>query len=162
MEKVEISEGILSSKETEEIVDLASMTGFFNSEELIILRELACECYDKKNTGDYQFILGKNYSGKIIGFSCWGKIPGTASGYDLYWIAVDKKYQGNGLGRFILETTEKEIHKKGGSRIYIETSSRELYIPTTAFYKKSGYTKAAMLEDFYADGDSKIIFQKVL
>ena len=42
----------------------------------------------------------------------------------------------------------------------IETSARELYRPTQRFYERCGYEAEARLKDFYAPGDSKIIYVK--
>ncbi|MDY6910698.1 MAG: hypothetical protein SWC40_12285, partial [Thermodesulfobacteriota bacterium] len=39
--------------------------------------------------------------------------------------------------------------------------SRSLYEPTRAFYHRCGYARAALLQDFYAPGDHKVIFVKV-
>jgi hypothetical protein len=44
----------------------------------------------------------------------------------------------------------------------VETSSRPLYEPTRRFYLACGYRLEAQLEDFYAPGDGKVIFLKVL
>ena len=50
----------------------------------------------------------------------------------------------------------------GDTRVYIETSSRDQYDPTRRFYVNSLYSQAALLEDFYAPGDAKVIYFKVL
>jgi hypothetical protein len=47
-------------------------------------------------------------------------------------------------------------------KVYIETSSRPIYESTRQFYLKTGYRVEAILQDFYADGDSKYIFVKDL
>lgn len=52
------------------------------------------------------------------------------------------------------------IAAAGGSRVYAETSGRDQYAPTRAFYRACGYRKVAELADFYADGDAKVIFVK--
>ena len=62
----------------------------------------------------------------------------------------------------LIERTETAIAAMGGTRIYIETSSRSLYEPTRGFYLKHGYKQEALIKDFYAPGDSKIIYAKVL
>jgi hypothetical protein len=46
--------------------------------------------------------------------------------------------------------------------VYVETSSRDQYEPTRRFYLKCGYRVDAVLEDFYAPGDGKVIFVKAL
>ena len=46
--------------------------------------------------------------------------------------------------------------------MYVETSSRPIYRPTRQFYVKCGYTEDALLEDYYAPGDGKVIYRKKL
>ena len=70
--------------------------------------------------------------------------------------------RGNGLGTQLLEQTEEAIASYGGTRVYIETSARALYAPTRAFYLARGYSQIAELEDFYAPGDAKAMYLKIL
>jgi hypothetical protein len=44
--------------------------------------------------------------------------------------------------------------------VVIETSSQPLYAPTRAFYVRRGYKEVARVQDFYADGDDRVIFAK--
>jgi hypothetical protein len=46
--------------------------------------------------------------------------------------------------------------------MYVDTSGRAQYAPTRAFYEHMGYERAAVLEDFYAPGDAKVIYSKIL
>jgi hypothetical protein len=55
---------------------------------------------------------------------------------------------------------EQRIPELGGTRIYVETSSRAQYEPTRAFYERRAYRKEVVLEDFYAPGDGKVIYVK--
>ena len=98
----------------------------------------------------------------MIGYACFGPIPGTKQSYDLYWIAVENDVRGSGLGKEILGKAEQRISELGGKRIYVETSSREQYKPTQAFYSKCGYAKEAVLNDFYSPGDDKSIYVKAM
>ena len=50
----------------------------------------------------------------------------------------------------------------GRLRVYVETAGRAQYAPTRAFYLGCGYRIAAEFEDFYAPGDAKVMFLKVL
>jgi hypothetical protein len=50
----------------------------------------------------------------------------------------------------------------GARRVYADTSSRLQYKPTRAFYLACGYVREAILADFYAPDDGKVIFVKVL
>jgi GNAT superfamily N-acetyltransferase len=96
----------------------------------------------------------------MIGYSCYGPIPATKFSVDLYWIAVDQSWQGKGIGRMLLEESERMIAKSGLSRIYVETSGRHQYKPTREFYLRCGYQQVACLEHFYAPDDAKYIYLK--
>ena len=65
-----------------------------------------------------------------------------------------------GLGKALMKETERIISDIGGRRIYVETSSRNQYKPTHGFYESCGYKKEALLKDFYAEGDSKIMYSR--
>ena len=71
-------------------------------------------------------------------------------------------FQSQGLGRILNDETERLVSQLGGQRIYIETSQKETYAPTRAFYHRLGYRFEAILKDFYAPGDSKVIGCKTL
>jgi ribosomal protein S18 acetylase RimI-like enzyme len=144
------------------VMHMVKNTGFFNPEEELIALDLVNAHLENGPDSGYLFLFCQDRSGTMLGYTCYGRIPGTASSYDLYWIVVDKGSQRLGIGRQLLAETEALVRKMGGTRIYIETSSRELYRPTRAFYRKSGYLEEAELRDFYAPGDSKIIFVKEL
>ena len=46
--------------------------------------------------------------------------------------------------------------------LFIETGSPPHYELTRRFYLKHGYEQHALLKDFYADGDSMVVFRKAL
>ena len=50
----------------------------------------------------------------------------------------------------------------GGRRVYVETSGRAQYEPTRRFYEACGYAREAVLTDFYAPGDDKVIYGQSL
>jgi GNAT superfamily N-acetyltransferase len=140
---------------------LVVTSGFFSEAEVSVAVELLEERRLKGVTSGYEFLFAE-YGDKIIGFTCFGPIPCTRSSYDLYWIVVDQACQARGVGKALLERSERLIHSRGGQRIYVETSAREQYIRTRAFYGACGYRQAAFLEDFYAPGDGKVVYCKIL
>ena len=135
-------------------------TGFFSADEVGIAVELVEENRKKGATESGYHFLILEQAGQPIGYSCFGPIPGTAASHDLYWIVVDPTRQGQGLGRQILRETEQRIQALGGAQVYIETSARPQYRPTRAFYEANGYLQEALLKDFYAPGDSKLIYAR--
>jgi GNAT superfamily N-acetyltransferase len=151
--------GGIDDRRAEAVRKIVSSTGFFNPEEIGVAVELAEEARNKGVSSGYFFLFAQEAE-EIVGYTCYGPISGTDRRYDLYWIAVEQQRQGRQFGRLLLEATESEIWKRGGRAIYAETSGRELYAPTRTFYARNGYLQEAVLEDFYADGDSKVIFVK--
>ena len=147
--------------DTDKIVEIVRSTGFFNDDELDIAAELVEERLHKGTASGYHFLF-LEIDKKLKGYSCYGPIPGTQSSFDLYWIAVDNKSRGMGLGKLILEMSEQKISSMNGINIYIETASKDLYLPTRKFYEACGYRAESWLKDFYAPGDDKIIYVKDL
>jgi ribosomal protein S18 acetylase RimI-like enzyme len=140
---------------------LVAGTEFFNPAEVDIAVELVRERLDKGAASGYEFVFAET-GGAPAGYACYGSIDGTESSYDLYWIAVAADARGRGLGRALLAECEARIHRASGRRVYVETASRAQYAPTRAFYEHAGYRQEAMLADFYAPGDGKVIYVKVL
>lgn len=143
------------------ILNITHGSGFFSAAEIELACELAADRLDRGEQSSYQFLFGEQ-DGRVVGYTCYGLIPATAGSYDLYWIAVGADRRGRGLGKALLQRTEELIRKNGGLRLYAETSSRAQYAPTQHFYESCGYICEAVLKDFYAVGDSKIIYAKLL
>lgn len=137
-------------------------TGFFYPDEVDMAVELVQARLETGEASGYLFLFGEDDAGRVAGYTCYGPIACTRGSYDLYWIAVDKTLQQQGIGRRLLAETEQAVRARGGRRIYIETSGRELYQPTQRFYERCGYVAEAHLADFYAPGDGKIIYVKAL
>jgi ribosomal protein S18 acetylase RimI-like enzyme len=135
-------------------------SGFFSPAEADIAVELVDTRLAQGLHSGYYFLFAEHHD-KVIGYTCFGPIPGTLLSYDLYWIAVHPTYQSLGLGTTLLGRSETAIGQLGGGRIYVETSSRPLYAPTHAFYRARGYRQEAYLEDYYAPGDAKVVYVKV-
>ena len=141
------------------IASILCTSGFFNVEEQEVGVSLVRERLEQGVACEYFFQFAEK-EGSVRGYTCFGPIPGTRSSYDLYWIAVDTTYRGQGLGTLLLKQTEQEIGRRGGSRIYIETSSTDLYVPTRSFYLRNNYHLEAELKDYYAPHDNKLIYVK--
>ncbi|OHD69667.1 MAG: hypothetical protein A2V99_07970 [Spirochaetes bacterium RBG_16_67_19] len=136
-------------------------TGFFHPEEVTVAVELVKERLQRGLSSGYHFEFAE-LGGQTAGYTCYGPIACTRASYDLFWIGVHQEHRRSGLGRRLLARAEEHIRRLGGQRLYVETSSRAQYGPTRAFYLACGYHLEAELADFYAPGDGKTIFVKVL
>ncbi|MCC7292654.1 MAG: GNAT family N-acetyltransferase [Phycisphaerales bacterium] len=169
--------------------EIVASSGFFHAFEIDVALELVEDRLARGAASDYRFIFadlggrradvdreGANAHGggadaddgradedcKPVGYACYGPIACTLGSFDLYWIAVHELYRGGGLGRRLMSEVETRIAGEGGRKVYIETSSRPQYEPTRRFYERCGYVVEAVLPDFYAAGDGKVILAKSL
>ena len=150
----------VTAADREQVRAIVESTGFFHPQEVAIAVELVDERLARGAASGYSFIFAESDGDAALGYACFGLVPLTQASYDLYWIAVHKQHHGRGLGRVLLEEVERQIRAEGGRQIYIETSNREQYQPTRGFYLNCGYAQAALLPNFYAPGDDKVIYAK--
>jgi ribosomal protein S18 acetylase RimI-like enzyme len=143
------------------ILNIVQSSGFFSTAEVEMACELATDRLENGQRSSYQFLFAEK-DGDVVGYTCYGLIPATVASYDLYWIAVSETSRGKKMGKILLQKTEEIIRGMGGICLYAETSSRAQYASTQKFYQNCGYIAEAVLKDFYAPGDSKIIYSKVL
>lgn len=151
----------LEPRDRDAVRAIVESTGFFRPDEVAIAVELVDECLSRGPSSGYHFVFAER-DGAVAGYACYGPIACTSASYDLYWIAVDPQFQRHGIGRVLLADVETRITAAGGERVYIDTSGRPQYAPTRAFYERNGFRCEARLADFYAPGDDRLIYVKVL
>jgi ribosomal protein S18 acetylase RimI-like enzyme len=145
--------------EREAIIHIARDTGAFSDEEVVTVAELLDDYYRDADTSGYYFLTFRDEE-RALGFACWGPRDLASRGYDLYWIATHPDAQRRGAGRALLDAVEAGVRERGGGWVWVETSSTPLYAAARAFYEKCGYRRLVMLEDFYRNGDSLVIYVK--
>ncbi len=143
------------------VAQILKSTGFFKPFEIDVAIELIEERLKNGEGCGYLFYF-LEIEGRTVAYGCYGEIPCTVKNYDLYWLAVDGNLQGQGLGTLLLAKIESEIKSHSGRGIYIETSNKEQYASTIAFYQSCNYKQIAVFEDFYDLNDNKAVFYKKL
>lgn len=141
--------------------DLVEATGYFLPAEVDVAVELVDERLARGPASGYHFVFTE-CEGKLAGYACYGPIACTVGSFDLFWIAVHPQYQRLGLGRQLLSDVESRIAAAGGQRVYVDTSGKPQYATTRAFYERTGFRCEARLVDFYAPGDDRVIYVKML
>lgn len=147
-----------SPDETPELVRIAEGTGVFKPHELVALQEVLEDYHAINHTYGHQSVSWVD--GIAQGFVYFAPTAMTDRTWEIWWIAIEKTLQGQGLGTKLLQFAEDYVKQNTGRLLLIETSSTSLYEPTRDFYLKHGYTICATIDDFYADGDGKVVFRK--
>jgi ribosomal protein S18 acetylase RimI-like enzyme len=153
-------------RDRDRIQEILVATARFTEEEVRCAMELVDLANEHPEKGDYiVHVLEEPESGPkrhVQGYVCYGPTPLTDGVFDLYWIAVDPKQQGQGIGQLLLRFVENEVRRQRGRMLLIETSSKESYSPTMRFYERSGYDEISRIKDFYRIEDDKVVFCKKL
>ena len=153
---------VLRREDREPLNQLLSRITDFKVEDRAIAIELVDIYLDNPAQEDYEFFLASDENGEIIGYICYGPTPLTDGTYDLYWIAVDPAFAGQGVGSMLMKQFEITVRDKNGRLIVIETSSDQEYELTRRFYVKNGYVVEEIIKDFYRPGEHRVTFVKNL
>lgn len=149
-----------SSADRDRVREIAEASGVFRPDEVTI----ALEVFDGAVAapGKDYWAVGAYDEDRLVGFAAFGPVPCTVATWDLYWIAVDPALQGSGIGRNLMAHCEAAITAEGGRLIVVETSSRDDYGPTRAFYRRLRYDEQATIPEYYAPGDGLVVYTKSL
>lgn len=127
----------------------------FNHDEADVALELADEILSGKPT-TYRARVAVGDDGPLLGWVCYGPTPMTESTWDLYWIVVSADARGMGVGRALHADAVAAMASEGARRVRIETSTREGYGATLAYYDRLGYERVGLIKDFYGEGDDLV------
>ena len=133
----------------------------FRPKEIAVARELVLDRLAKGQRSEYRFVFADR-NRRMVGFACYGPIAVTVSSFDLYWLAVELKAVGMGIGTAIMEELLRLASSGGGTKIFVETSSGSGYASARSFYYKHGFEHICTVPDFYGPCDDKLIFEKSL
>ena len=143
------------------IAGILQVTREFTPTEVKVALELIDLYLECGTSSDYHILVAE-VDNTPAGYICFGPTPLTEGTWDIYWMAVDPHKQRQGIGRRLLNDAEGSISKVQGRLILIETSSKPEYEKTRKFYESCDYEIIARIPDFYAPGDDKLVFQKVV
>ena len=105
----------------------------------------------KEKEGIILIALIKN---KIIGYivveSCYAGVALLA------WLAIDKNFQGKGMGSLLLKRYEIFAKKQKVHKIYLWTDKRDL-----KFYKKNGYILLGRIPKFFFKVDHWLCYKDI-
>ena len=88
--------------------------------------------------------------------------PATDRAWNMRAIGVRADRQGGGIGRRMVERLEATLRERGQRLLIVDTSGTDGFAGSRAFYRALGYAEEGRVRDFWADGDSKVVYRKRL
>jgi ribosomal protein S18 acetylase RimI-like enzyme len=143
------------------LLTLARETGVFKPIEIDALEEVLNDYHATNHAHGHRSVTYED-ANEVIGFAYYAPASMTDHTWYLYWIAVTKRTQARGIGGALLKFAEDDIRQRHGRILLIETSSLSHYDLTRRFYIKQQYDEVAIVPDYYADGDSMVVYRKRL
>ena len=143
--------------------DLEGLRNVLDTIELFpaeMLDDMMLDYFDNSETEEIWFTSIQHKKPVSIGYCAPEQL--TDRTYNLYAIGVQSDLQGNGIGKKMMTFIEEYLKSKGNRVLIVETSSMPEFEQTREFYLKIGYTKEAVIRDFWKEGDDKVIFWKKL
>lgn len=100
--------------------------------------------------------------GQAHGFAYCEPERMTEGTYNLLAIAVSADRQRSGIGAELVRQVAKEVRKSDGRLLLVETSTDPDQDGARAFYLREGFDEEARIRDFYAPGQNKVVFWKMV
>lgn len=146
----------MSRNDLDGVSSILDGTGLFPSE---LLPEMA-EPY--LSGADPHLWLVAQEGSAVLAFAYCEPERMTDGTYNLLAIAVDPSRQSDGIGQRLLAAVEQSVKGLGGRVLLVETSSLPEYQRTRSFYDQLGFDREAVIREFYAMGEDKVVFWKRL
>ena len=144
------------------IAGLLVSVDHFNKSESDCALELIDIYLENPTQTDYHVEVAEDAQARLRAYACWGPVPLTQGTYDLYWIATHPDSRGLGFGKALIAFVERKVMENSGRLLVAETSAKQSYEGTIAFYHRLGFEAASHIKDFYDVGDDRLIFIKRL
>lgn len=86
----------------------------------------------------------------------------TDGTWNLLALAVAPALQGQGRGRALVDRVVDALRAQGARLLLVETAGGADYAGTRAFYQRIGFRREGRIRDYYAPGEDKVIYSRVL
>jgi GNAT superfamily N-acetyltransferase len=105
-------------------------------------------------------VLGE--AGQVAGVAYFVPERMTEGTWNLLLIAVHAERQGAGNGRTLMTQVEADLAARAARILLVETSGLPEFGRVHSFYGRCGFRQAAVIPDFYREGEDKVVFLKAL
>lgn len=144
------------------LLSIATSTGLFTAEEAEQLLGNVLDGLDSGELPDGHQAVAccQQAGGPLVGWAYFAPDQHAAGVWNLWWIGVTPASQGRGVGMQLLHHAEKVAATHGGRVLVVETSAADALATARRFYQAQGYRECGRVPDFYAEGESKVIFAR--
>ncbi len=143
------------------IYDILMQSRIFGKADADCVDEMFLETWTKRrdDADNYRWLLCWS-DDRPVGFACYGTESLTEDTWDLFWVCVLPEARGKGVGRVLMIEAEEHARKDKGRVMVIYTSSTDRYAAARRLYEGAGFTRKAVVPDYYSDGDDLNIYWK--
>lgn len=125
-----------------------------------MLDDMITDHFNNPDNQEFWFTAVENDKPISIGYCAPEQLAdGT---YNLLALGVHADIQSKGTGKQMMTYIEEELRQKEQRILIIETSSTEAFESSRKFYEGLGYTKEAVIRDFWEEGNDKVVYWKKL
>jgi len=125
-----------------------------------MLEDMTSDYFNNPETQDIWFTALENDKPISIGYAAPEQL--TDGTYNLYALGVRSDIQSKGIGKQMMDFVEKELQQNGARILIVDTSSTEAFQKSRQFYENLGFTREAVIRDFWEEGDDKVVYRKKL
>jgi ribosomal protein S18 acetylase RimI-like enzyme len=125
-----------------------------------LLNDMLSDFLFNEASSDVWFTLLENNVPVAFAYCIAEKL--TQGTYNILAVAVHKNLQGKGVGKKLISHIEQYLYEQKARIIIIESSGNDEYSAAKTFYYKIGYKQVATINEFWAEGEDKVIFLKKL
>lgn len=146
------------------IKNIAVAAEMFSVEEVEFFDEMFAGWLDGSLEG-HHWLVATDDGGAVVAAANYAPEPFADRMWNLYFIAVEPRVQGQGIGAALMARAESDLTMMGDDVarvLVVETSSTDQYKLTRQFYAQLGYDEEARIRQFYGPEDDKVVFWKSL
>ena len=131
-----------NSSDRQKLLELTARTGLFTQYDIDTLDGVLEDYLDPDSTENVNHVcVTCEFNGGAVGYIYYAETEYADRVWFVWWVAVDKATQGQGVGRDLLRYAEEDVRQRGGRLMFIETSGQPGYEPTRRFYERNGYDR---------------------
>ncbi|PNH09156.1 hypothetical protein TSOC_004221 [Tetrabaena socialis] len=152
---------VTTPEDSEAILSLSVAAGLFGADETGALRKVLADHWAGNINEGHEWRVYEE-GGQLRGVVYWAPAQMSDGAWHVLMLAVRPDCQGQGLGSALMQHAEAALRASGQRLLLVEMSGLPSYERQRKFYAKIGYGREAVIRDFYASGEDKVVFRKAL